>query len=107
MIILIALAVATISMTLTQSSLFRVIQRCKLLRCPYCMAHYISFFIWSGYVLGGYVPQHPKTMTLFDFVINVFATVALSVLPMMSIDYFNTRMDKHAKILHSTGRTLH
>ncbi len=95
-IILIALAVATISMTLTQSSLFEAIQKCKLLRCPYCTAHYISLFLWCFY---------PKT-SLFDFVINVFATVALSVLPMLAIAHLNTRMDRHASILHSKSSTL-
>ncbi len=90
--ITIALAVAVIAMTLTQSSLFEVIQKCKLLRCPYCTAHWVSFVIWLC---------QPKT-TVFDFVINVFATVAISVLPMIIIDYFNTRIDKHAKILHSS-----
>ncbi|KKL09695.1 hypothetical protein LCGC14_2563290 [marine sediment metagenome] len=94
--ITIALAVAVIAMTLTQSSLFRAIQKCKLLRCPYCTAHYVSFLIWLC---------QPKT-NLLDFVINVFATIAISVLPMIVIDHLNTRMDKHAKILHSSHSTL-
>lgn len=83
MIILIALAVATISMTLTKSSLFenvREILSIKLLRCPYCMAHWISFLCWCGYTI-----QYPNTVTVFDFVIYVFATVALSILPMYVI----------------------
>jgi len=92
--IIIALAVAAISMTVTQSSLFRGFRQVldyKIFRCPYCFAHWVSLLVWSCY---------PKT-NVFDFVINVFATVALSVLPMLAIDYLNTRMDKHAKILHS------
>ena len=96
MTIIIALAVATISMTLTQSSLFRAIQKHKLFQCPYCMAHHVSLLLWLC---------QPKT-SLFDFVINVFATVAISVLPMIVIDYFNTRIDKHAKILHSSHSAL-
>ncbi len=98
--ITIALAVAVIAMTLTQSSLFedvREILKFKLFRCPYCVAHWISFLIWSGYATG-----HTNTLGVFDFVINVFATVALSVLPMLAIDYLNTRIDKHATIFHSS-----
>ncbi len=97
MSILIALAVATISMTITQSSLFRGIQKCKLLRCPYCAAHWVSLLLWCFY---------PQPLRLFDFGINVFATVAISVLPMIAIDYLNTRMDKHATILHSKSLSL-
>lgn len=99
--IVIALAVATISMTITKSSLFECIQKYKLLQCPYCAAHWISFLIWSRYIA-----IYPNTVTLFDFIISVFATVALSVLPMIAIDYFNTKVDRHAKILHSTSRSL-
>ena len=96
MIILIALAVATISMTLTQSNLFKCIQKCKLFQCPYCAAHHISLLLWSFY---------PKT-NLFDFVINVFATVAISILPMITIDFLNTRMDRHASILFTKSGSL-
>lgn len=98
-IIFVALAVAAITMTLTQSNLFEGIRKRighKLVRCPYCAAHWISFFVWCT--------QYP--MNPFDFIINVFATVALSVLPMIIIDYFNTKMDKNAKILHSSRSTL-
>ncbi|MEE9548678.1 MAG: hypothetical protein V3V68_04920 [Nitrosomonadaceae bacterium] len=98
-IIIFALAVATISMTLTQSSLFEAIRKtleCKVVRCPYCVAHWVSFSIWSCHTF-----TYPKTIDLFIFAINVFATVALSVLPMIVIDYLNTRIDKNAKILHS------
>lgn len=97
--IVIALAVATISMTVTQSSLFtdtRKLLTWKLFQCPYCMAHWTSFLCWSCYA-----STHPNTIDPFDFVINAFATVALSVLPMLAIDYLNTKIDKHAKILHS------
>lgn len=97
-IILIALAVAAISMTLTQSTLFESVRnllKWKLIRCPYCAAHWVSAFIWIGYATNP-----------FDFVINVFATVALSVLPMIAIEYFNTRMDRHAQILHTSRSTL-
>lgn len=102
--IALALAVATITMTLTQSSLFECVRKqieCKLVRCPYCTAHWVSFFVWCGYVT-----QQPNSLDVFDFIINVFATVALSILPMIIIDYFNTRIDKHAKILHSPHGTL-
>ncbi|KKM75269.1 hypothetical protein LCGC14_1391920 [marine sediment metagenome] len=104
MIILIALAVAAISMTFTQSSLFvntRKLLSWKLFQCPYCFAHWVSCLCWACYAT-----IHPKTMDPFDFVINVFATVAISVLPMIVIDYLNTRMDKHAKILHSSHSAL-
>ncbi len=97
--IAIALAVATISMTVTQSSLFANVRKLltwKLFRCPYCMAHWTSCLCWACYA-----SSHPSTMGPFDFTINVFATVALSVLPMLAIDYLNTKIDKHAKILHS------
>lgn len=103
-IILIALAVATISMTVTTSSMFVNIRRLlswKLFQCPYCMAHWTSCLCWACYV-----SIHPKTIGPFDFVINVFATVALSVLPMIIIDFLNTRMDKNAKILHSPHSKL-
>ncbi len=101
-IILIALAVAALTMTLTQSSLFEEVRKRighKLVRCPYCAAHWISFFVWCGYSAQNQIEP-------FDFVINVFATVAISVLPMIAIDYFNTKMDKNAKILHSSRSTL-
>ncbi len=100
-IILVALAVASISMTLTQSSLFRIIQKCKLLQCPYCAAHWISLLLWISYTF-----IYPKTIDLFFVLINVFATVTISVLPMLAIAYLNTRMDRHASILHSPHRAL-
>ncbi len=99
-IIFVALAVATITMTITRSNLFEGIRKTlnyKLIRCPYCAAHWISFGAWCCY---------PNVLSVFDFTINVFATVALSTLPMLVIDYFNLRMDKHAKILHSSRSTL-
>lgn len=99
--ILVALAVAAITMTLTQSSLFKNIQEYKLFRCPYCAAHYISLLVWCGYAV-----QYPNTLHVFDFIINIFATVALSVLPMIVIGYFNTKMDKNAKVLHSSHGKL-
>lgn len=97
--IVIALAVATISMTITQSSLFAGVRKIldhKLFHCPYCAAHWVSLWAW-----GCYVFVNSNTLTAFDFTINVFATVALSILPMLAIDYLNTKIDKHAKVLHS------
>lgn len=45
-IILLAFAVAAISMTLAKSEIFGWLQRrSKLFRCPYCTSHWVAFVI--------------------------------------------------------------
>jgi len=91
--ITIALAVAAISMTVTRSSLFRGLRSLvdfKLVKCPYCFAHWVSMLIWGCYALS-----HP--LGYFDITINIFATIALSVVPMYVIECFNTLVDNNAR----------
>lgn len=79
-----ALATAAISMTLTKSSLFSWFQVTKLTRCPYCMAHWIAFIL---------VPL-TQQMHLIGLIVYSFAVVALSVVPMILINYFMEKMDE-------------
>lgn len=73
-----ALATAVIAMTVTRSSVFRPIQCCKLLRCPYCFAHWVALALC--------LPQD-------DFVIKTLVVIALSVPVMFLIHLFMERID--------------
>lgn len=80
-LIIVALAVAAISMTVTRSFFFRGFRNVfdiKIFKCPYCFAHWVSLGLWS------FLYSNP-----FDFAINVFATIALSVVPMYAIELLN------------------
>lgn len=82
-------------MTVTRSSLFRGFRNIldiKLFKCPYCFAHWVSFVLWASYVA-----LYPQILNPLDFIINVFATVALSVVPMIAIEFLNNLVDNNAR----------
>lgn len=78
-LLMLALANATIIMTLTKSSLFKkfrdilpdtpIINIKKLFRCPYCLSHYTSFLLILLIL--------PYTIFL-DFIIEFLALIALT-----------------------------
>lgn len=78
-LLMLALANATIIMTLTKSSLFKkfrdilpntpIINIKKLFHCPYCLSHYTSFLLLSILL--------PHTVFL-DFIIELLALIALT-----------------------------
>ena len=78
-----ALAAAAITMTITRSSLFKPLRVVKLLRCPYCFVH------WVAALLVATITVDP-----FDFIISLFAVVALSVPCMYIIELFMEKIDE-------------
>lgn len=82
-LIVYALAAAAITMTITRSSLFKPVRINKLLKCPYCFVHWVTF------------PMAAMTTTSFlDFIITVFALVTLSVPGMFLIELFMDKIDE-------------
>lgn len=73
--ILEALAISAFAETICRSKLFRPIQRFYLLKCSYCFAHYLAF------LLAGL-----RYTSLYDFIINWFALVTLSIPGMLLIE---------------------
>ena len=80
--ILTALATAAVTMTVTRSSLFGPLRDYlgwKIFRCPYCLVHWVAFAFALN--LDG------------NYIINVFALVALSIIPMFLIDIYLEYID--------------
>lgn len=66
------LALATISVTVTHSYLFRKIRIVKLLKCHYCFNHWLAIMTF---------PLHCNSVNVIDIIISVFAvTFVTSVL---------------------------
>jgi len=74
-ILIISLATAAISYTVTKSNIFLPIRKKKnwyILQCPYCLSHWVSFIfvIFSGLKLFDNL--------FFDIIIFTFAVITLS-----------------------------
>jgi len=64
----IAAAIATISLTVTKSTLFQPLRKhWRVLRCPYCFSH------WVAFVFATTISD-----SLFDFIIKSFALVCFA-----------------------------
>lgn len=80
--ILEALAISAISETVCRSVLFRPIQKWYILKCSYCFAHYLAFFIAL------------QQSTFYNFIVMWFALVTLSVPGMLLIEYLFKELEK-------------
>lgn len=80
--ILEALAISTLAETVCRSRLFRPLQRFYLLKCSYCFAHYLAL------LMAGFHYTNP-----YDFIINWFALVTLSIPGMLLIELLFTRLE--------------
>lgn len=71
--LLVAMAVASNSITITKSSLFRSVRvkldKIKVLKCPYCLNHWLSF-------LG--VALYLDPINFGDFMLKSFGLITLS-----------------------------
>ncbi len=80
--IIVALIISSISITITQSSLFKSFRDAmedmftsKLFNCPYCLAHWLAFpFIWM-------------------FGIGIFAVIGLSAIFSLPIIVYLEKLD--------------
>jgi len=86
--LLLAMAVASISMTITKSSLFSGFREKtskigklfrELFNCPYCLSHWIAII--------GVLTFFGKTHSILDLVLMTFSTVTFSCFAMAGISY--------------------
>jgi ABC-type phosphate/phosphonate transport system permease subunit len=86
--LLLAMAVASISMTVTKSSLFNGFREKtnkigkffrELFNCPYCLSHWLAIL--------GVLTFFGKTRTLPDLVLMTFSTVTFACFAMAGISY--------------------
>jgi len=85
-ILIIALATSTITETICRSALFKPIRKWlnfKLLKCPYCLAHWLAF----SFMLF-------NSLNFYDFIIKSFAIVTLAVPGMLLIEYLFKELEK-------------
>ena len=80
--ILEALAISTVSETVCRSRLFRPLQKWYLLKCSYCFAHYLALFVALLHYTNPY-----------DFIINWFALVTLSIPGMLLIELLFEKLE--------------
>lgn len=77
-ILLISLATASISYTITKSKIFLSIRKFAahyLFTCPYCMSHYISLFFACFLTATNVTVYNNK---IFDIIIFTFSIITLS-----------------------------
>jgi O-antigen/teichoic acid export membrane protein len=91
-IIILAAAIATVSMTITKSSLFirfRKIFNFKLFHCPYCLSHWLAFII----ILYQWYPLVSIKHTI-NYFITSFALVAFASIFSLIIGLFLEVIDE-------------
>jgi len=92
-ILLISLAVSSISITITKSSLFNKIRpKWKLFNCPYCLSHWISFLFILLLKDSGFL----------NFIILSFSTITLANIFSIPLMYFLNYVDSSNSSKHST-----
>lgn len=93
-LLLVALATASISMTITQSSLFKGFRNWldwKLFRCPYCIANWVAIILVNCTLISNMY----SGVYFYQLIIQSFAVVTLSVIPMLVINLFMNKIDVH------------
>lgn len=101
-LIILALAVSSISYTITKSVLFAPIRNklnWRILKCCYCLSHWVAL----GLILISYPLRFP------DFIIYTFVVVTLSVPGMYFIELFHQLLEREndlPKIYGPTRKTL-
>lgn len=105
-IFVLSLIVSSITFTISKSDVFKPIRKSlskepvfnKLVNCPYCLSHYVTFlilmFTFDTYHISTRYNYliHITGLYLFDVVFTLFAVVTLSIvfISIISKVYFNT-----------------
>ncbi len=98
-LIILALAVSSISYTITRSVLFAPIRKklnWRVLKCCYCLSHWIAAFL---IILDNY------PIEFLDFIIITFAVITLSIPGMYIIELFHQLLERENDLPKIYGPT--